>query len=303
MPKNIKIPEPVEGLKFIDVHCHLPFPRPKNDALPSNKEQYRNFFEMGGVYLINSSIDVNTLKLHLGFVKENKKNFGLCCGWAPQTVTYTPKDKYNAEWKEWIDFIKNNQEKYLAVGEIGLDFHHAKTLDKRNKQIEELEKIFELTSGFDKPYILHVRNAAQHEYDRQNPKHRFNNKDAANKEILKILKDFNIKAESVMWHCFSGPQEYGMSLPGQGFTLSVPSSAYGFNRWRDMSKDSPLKALVTETDSYYQHPFKRGPVNVPANVRYSIAAIAYSHGVSQKEVSEKTIENAVKFFNLKIEVD
>jgi len=148
---------------------------------------------------------------------------------------------------------------------------------------------------------LHVRNAAKHEYDREHPKHRFNNRDGANKEILKVLKEYGIDPKKVMWHCFSGPEEYGMLLSKQGFTLSVPSSAYGFDRWRKVSKNSPLKSLVTETDSYYQHPFRRGPVNVPDNVRYSIAALAYSHNLPQKVVSEKTIENAIRFFNLKME--
>jgi Tat protein secretion system quality control protein TatD with DNase activity len=90
-------------------------------------------------------------------------------------------------------------------------------------------------------------------------------------------------------------------LPNQGFMLSVPSSAYGFEKWRRVTKFVPLKSLVTETDSYYQHPYKRRPINVPSNVRYSIAAIAYSHNMPQKVVSEQTVENAVKFFKLKIE--
>jgi len=300
MPKQNNIPEPEVGLKFIDAHCHVPFPRPRNDKLPSDEVQYQNYFKIGGVYLITCSIDMQTLKLILKFV-ENKKNIGYCCGWAPQTVTYTPKNKYEQEWKEWIDFILNNSEKYLAVGEIGLDFHHAKTLEKRNRQVEVFRKILELTKELDKPYALHVRNAAEHEYDRQNPKHRFNKKDGANKEILKILDDFKIDPKKVMWHCFSGPEEYGRSLPKQGFLLSVPSSAYGFNRWQKVSKFSPLESLVTETDSYYQHPYKRGPVNVPSNARYAIAAIAYSHNASQKEVSKITVENAIKFFSLKTE--
>jgi TatD DNase family protein len=230
------------------------------------------------------------------------KNFGFTCGWAPQTVTYTPKEKYDSEWKKWVDFIQNNQDKYLAIGEIGLDFHHAKTLEKRTKQVEVLKKIFELTKDLGKPYILHVRNAAEHEFDRQNPKHRFNKKDGVNKEILNILKEFKIEPQRVMWHCFSGPEEYGRTLPNQGFIISVPSSAYGFNRWRGVTKFSPLESLVTETDSYYQHPFKRGPLNVPSNVRYSIAAIAFSHNIAQKTVSEKTVGNAIRFFNLEITI-
>ena len=52
MKDKIKIPEPEVDLKFIDVHCHLPFPRPKKDQLPTNEEQYRDFFERGGLYLI-----------------------------------------------------------------------------------------------------------------------------------------------------------------------------------------------------------------------------------------------------------
>ena len=298
MPKKINIPEPEENLKIIDVHCHLPFPRPKkNDRLPSDEQQYRDFLNNGGVYLVTSSIDNSTLELILNFIKEKEK-IGFTCGWAPQTVTYSSKSQYGIEWKKWIEFIQGNQEKYLAIGEIGLDYHHAKILEKREKQITELKKIFELTSGFNKPYVLHVRNAAEHEFDRDHPKHRYNKRDGATKEILTIVKEFNINPKHIMWHCFSGPDEYGISLPRQGYTLSVPSSAYGNSKWRKVTKSSPLTALVTETDSYYQHPYLRGPINVPLNVKYAIAALAYSHTTSQQEVSKITVENAIKFFSL-----
>ncbi|MHA2007265.1 MAG: TatD family hydrolase [Promethearchaeota archaeon] len=300
MSKKILVPEPQNDLKFIDVHCHMPFTRPKNDRLPSDQEQYLDYFGKGGQYLITSTIDIHTLNLTLSFSKDFKKNFGFTCGWAPQTVTYTPKDKYKAEWAKWVDFIQNNQEKYLALGEIGLDFHHAKTLEKRDHQIEVFKHILEITKDFGKPYVLHVRNAAGHEFDRKNPQHRYNKKDGVNKEILKILKEYNIDPSRVLWHCFSGPEEYGRSLPNRGFMLSVPSSAYGYNRWRKVTKHSPLESLVTETDSYYQHPFKRGPINIPTNVRYSIAAIAFSHNISQEVVSVQTTDNAIKFFNLEV---
>ncbi|MFW9867949.1 MAG: TatD family hydrolase [Candidatus Thorarchaeota archaeon] len=300
MSKKFKVPEPEDDLEFIDVHCHLPFPRPRNDRLPTNREQILNYFKLGGRYLITSTIDMHTIDLTLKFMTEFEKNFGFTCGWAPQTVTYTPKSTYTSEWKSWVDFIQKNQEKFLAIGEIGLDFHHAKDLDKRNEQIRVFKQILELTRDFDKPYVLHVRNAARHEFDQNNPKHRFNKSDGANKEIVKILAEFNIDPKRVLWHCFSGPEEYGRTLPNQGFMLSVPSSAYGFESWRSATKFSTLDSLVTETDSYYQHPYKRGPINVPSNVRYSIAAIAYSHNVSQKLVSEKTINNAINFFKLKL---
>ncbi len=301
MPKKVIIPEPEEGLKFIDVHCHLGgLPRPKRDQLPSDEDQIRDYFKLGGQYLITCSIDVNTLNLILNFIK-NKKNIGFSCGWAPQTVTYTPKEKYSEEWKEWVAYITTNPEKYLAIGEIGLDFHHAKTLEKRIKQVKVFRKILEITKNFGKPYILHVRNAAPHEHDRQNPKHRFNKKDGANQEIFRILGDYNINPKKVLLHCFSGPEDYSLIMPEQGFMVSVPSSAYGYDRWRKVSKKVPLQSLMTETDAYYQHPYLRGPLNIPSNVRYSIAAIAYSHNVSQQLVSRITVENAKRFFNLEVE--
>jgi TatD DNase family protein len=299
MTNKKKVPEPKPNLKFIDVHCHLPFPRSKkSEKLPPNEQQYNNFFEMGGVYLITSTVDLNTLNMTLDFIDKHPNKYGFTCGWAPQTVTYTPENKYEENWRKWVEYITQNQEEYLAIGEIGLDFHHAKTLEKRKKQIAELKKIINLTKDFDKPYILHVRNAAEHEFDRDHPKHRFNNEDGATKEVLRIIDEFNIDHERVMFHCFSGPKPYGRSLPEKGITLSVPSSAYGFKGWRENTKYSPLDSLVTETDSYYQHPYKHGPYNVPANVRYSIAAIAYTHDVSQEEVSTQTIRNAIDFFDL-----
>ncbi len=290
----MKIPEPIGKLKFIDVHCHLPFPRPVNDSLPSYEEQYNNFFKSGGIYLISCAIDLTTLKLILKFIK-NKENIGWTNGWSPQFITSTSKDKYKKDWEEWINYTLNNSEDYIAIGEIGLDFHLAKTLLKRNRQIEEFKKILELTIDLDKPYIIHMRND---EHNKKNPEHRFDRTDGAIQEILKILKDYKINPRKVMWHCFYGPEKYGRLLTNQGFMLSVPSSAFRKSNWRDSIKGLSIDNLLTETDSFYQHPFERGAFNVPSNARYSIAAIAFAQNRSQIEVSEKTINNAIKFFNL-----
>lgn len=67
------LPAPENGINFIDVHCHLPFPRPKNDKLPSDEKQYTDYFKEGGFYLITCSIDTITLDLVLKFI-ENKIN-------------------------------------------------------------------------------------------------------------------------------------------------------------------------------------------------------------------------------------
>ena len=296
LQKQVQIPKPESGLKFIDVHCHLPFTLEKS-TLPSWETQIQDFVNEGGICLITSSIDLDTLNSMYDATLKNA-NMYYSCGWAPQTVTFTKPEVYNKEKEEWSDFIRSNND-YLSIGEIGLDFHHAKNLDERNRQIDELRLIIKETIALQKPYVFHVRNAGINDIDKKNPEHPFNLPDAANQEILKILNEFNIEPKRCMWHCFSGPEEYGISLASKGFTLSVPSSAYGFTKWRKNSQNVPIENLVTETDAAFQHPFEYGPVNVPKNVTYSIAAIAYTHNLSQKEVAEYTVKNAERFFGKK----
>ena len=63
MSSKTTIPEPEENINFIDVHCHIPFPRPKSDKLPSDLIQYYDYLKLGGLYLITCSIDMKILPL------------------------------------------------------------------------------------------------------------------------------------------------------------------------------------------------------------------------------------------------
>ncbi|GAH53416.1 unnamed protein product, partial [marine sediment metagenome] len=82
------------------------------------------------------------------------------------------------------------------------------------------------------------------------------------------------------------------------YYVSIPSSAYGFKRWRRNIKGIPLDKILTETDACMQHPFKMGAFNTPANVKYSIAAIAYVNNIKQKEVADQVLKNAKKLFGI-----
>ena len=53
---NSKIPEPENHIQFIDVHCHVPYPKKKNTVPPEDK-QYKQYFRDGGLFLITSPID------------------------------------------------------------------------------------------------------------------------------------------------------------------------------------------------------------------------------------------------------
>jgi TatD DNase family protein len=290
------IPEPQKGLRFIDVHCHVPYPH-ENKSVPEPETQLKNFKEAGGIAMITSSIDLATLYIMSEFARKHESVY-YYVGWAPQTVTYSHPKEYEKERDKWLEFVNSNND-YLGIGEIGLDFHHAKTLEKRIKQIEELRWVFENTISLKKPFIFHLRNPSQNDTDRQNPNHEYNAPDAVNKILVDLLNEYHIDTKRCMLHCFSGPEPWAQIFMDLGFTISVPSSAWGQKRWRKNSAKVKLEYLVTETDSPYQHFKVMEPINEPKNVAYAIAAIAHSHNLSQEAVAEQAIKNAERFFGKK----
>ncbi len=302
-PKSAKSPppEPLPGLPFIDVHCHLPLDFAPGGTLPPPGAQYEEFLKLGGLYLISSAIDCNSLEIIRDFTARHEF-MGFTCGWAPQTVTYTAPDKYAVEWTHWFNYVTTHPDDFIAIGEIGLDFHHGKKLAAREKQVQEFRKVLQVALDLKKPIVLHVRNPAANEIDQQNKDHPYNLPDGANRVLLAILTEFHVDPRNVMWHCFSGPAAYGPQLATEGYWLSVPSSAWGISKWARNTKDVPIDLLLTETDASFQHPWKSGPVNVPANVRYAIAAIATIHQIPQEEVARRTVQNAITFFHLENKV-
>ncbi len=295
--KNQIIPiQPKQNLPLIDCHCHFPLHTPPKQMSESYEEQYINFFNDNGQYLI-SSVEWEEYKYLKKFI-ENHKKIKLSLGIGPQTVTYSNPEKFEKIFPEFINFLSNNLDSYNVIGEIGLDFHHAKTYKKRVKQIEIFKKIIQKTKNLKKPYSFHVRNPSSNDFDPNSLKPEFNEKDIVNKIILEVMDNENINPNNVMWHCFSGPSEWGQILSDKGYYLSIPSSAYGFKKWRRNIKGIDLTKILTETDAAWQHPYSIGEFNIPNNVKYALAAIAYELNLEQEKIADQVLKNAKIFFDL-----
>ncbi len=297
MGKSLNVPEPEAGIPFVDTHCHVA-DRNFKGSLPSPAKQLADYRKAGGQFLIVCSIDIESAKDGLAFAKANERVY-YTCGWAPQTVTHTAPDKYKADFKKWLEFIDANVDSILAFGEIGLDFHHAKTLEKRDKQIAELDKILSVIASKGKHIVLHVRNAGTVDVDQGHPDQAYNKPEGAVRVVIDMLARHHVPPSTVLFHCYSGPVSMNEELARSGFWFSVPSSAFGIEKWNKVSKTLPIDRLVTETDSPFQHPHSMEPVNTPANARYAVAAITHARNLSQVQVAGKTVENAKAFFQIK----
>ncbi len=288
--------EPESDIPLVDCHCHFALKEKRRRMTESHEEQYKSFFEQhNGKFMITSGgwWDFRRMQNFM----QSHKNIYLTMGWGPQTVTYGTEEELK-EFPKYLSYLRAHPDEYVAIGEFGLDFHHGKNDQQRKLQIEYFRKTIRATKDLNKPYVLHVRNPSGNDVDPNAKEKSFNEPDICNRIITEIIDEEEIPPHQVMWHCFSGPKEWGPRLAKVGYYISIPSSAYGFNRWRRNINGVPLENMLTETDASWQHPFKMGAFNTPANVKYAVTSIAYELGMGQHEVAEKILVNAKNFFRL-----
>jgi TatD DNase family protein len=167
--------------------------------------------------------------------------------------------------------------KVVVVGEIGLDYF--KNISPAAAQKKVLEKILEMAAKYDKPIIIHNRDADQ--------------------DIYEILKDCGIG--KIVFHCFSSTKEFAKKILDLGYFISFtgnitfPKNLIG----QEVVKYVPLERIMLETDCPFLAPVPhRGQTNEPAYVKYIAEKIAELKATSVEEVASATSANARSFFGL-----
>lgn len=232
-------------MKIIDSHCHLDSFRklsiPK-DILPIG---------------IGHSHKSNLKTVELA----EKSKLPYVLGIAPQTAVF--EGITNLE--EWINFIKSKSP--VAIGEVGLDFHWAKTEKHLKDEHILFEKMLDLAGEMNLPVVIHSRKAE--------------------KEVFEILKKRNKK--DFLMHYYSGDLSLAKEIVKFGGLISI-SPLHSKNR-KKVIESIPLKFLVVETDAPYV-------VKSIEEVKKAIEYIADIKGLEIEEVASATSKNAVDFFKL-----
>ncbi|MFT4343199.1 MAG: TatD family hydrolase [Candidatus Woesearchaeota archaeon] len=189
------------------------------------------------------------------------------------------KDAIRTTVEEDIKYITKHKNEIVAIGECGLDLHHGKDI---TKQIEEFKQMIELAIKLKKPIIIHSRKAE--------------------KETLEVLNTYKGKIEpkKVILHCFSGKKKLVEEAIVQKYMLSIPPSVIRSEQFKEMAHKTPLKQLLTETDSPFLSPYKNEdgtPVrNEPAFVIESVKAIAEIKKLTYEECVNQLYMNFQKVF-------
>ena len=247
---------------LIDSHCHL-----VNEDYNID-EVIDRAINADVKYLIVGGSERDDNKLNMQLI-DKYQNIYLSVGFHPSmALSITEQDYIDLE-----EYIKN--EKVVAIGEIGLDYHYGK--DDMNEQKELFIRQLDLAKKYNLPVVIHTRDAFLDTYN--------------------ILKEYDL---SGVIHCFSGSLEVAKQYIDLGYYLGIGGVVtFKNSKLKDVIKEIGLDRVIFETDSPYLSPI-RGEKNEPANVKLVCEFVSELLDMSVDEVSRVTSNNTVKLFDLKI---
>lgn len=262
------------SLPWIDTHTHL------EHEYPFSVDEYLANARAQGVL---SFVTIGTRPESLETLREFAEKY-------PDvyfTVGIHPHEAkdFNAEVEAKMRALSAHP-KCVGIGEIGLDYHYDHS--PRETQKQALERQLELALEWNKPVIIHAREAEA--------------------ELLESFGRFVEKkrkrtgdASPGIIHCFSGTRHFALECLKLGFYLSF-SGIVTFKKaddLREIVREVPLERILLETDSPFLAPVPhRGKPNQSAYLIETAKAVALARGIGLDALSAATVANSRRIFRL-----
>lgn len=254
---------------FIDTHTHL-----FTDQFDEDRDVIVQKAIAAGVEkLLLPNIDETSITALHDLASKYPNNCYPMMGLHPGSV--------DENWKGKLAIIEKNlfTNKYVAVGEIGMDLYWDKTFQKEQADVflQQIKWAKELKL----PIVIHAREAFQ--------------------EIFDIVDQVNDQDLTGIFHCFTGTFEQAQHiLQYGGFKLGIGGVlTYKKAELDKVIEKISIEHLVLETDSPYLPPVPyRGKRNESSYLLHIAERLAEVYQISLKEVEEITTQNAKEVFNL-----
>ena len=249
---------------FIDTHMHI------GEDFGINPDDYiRNAQDKDVKIMIASFCEKTDLYLSTKFMDKYKCLYA-AVGYHPEVANDIIEDDY----LKLEEIIKNNN-KIVAIGEIGLDYHWSK--ENKDKQREVFRRQLELAEKLNLPVVIHTRDAINETYE--------------------ILKEYNVRG---VMHCFSGSLEMAKKFIDLGFYLGIGGViTFKNSKLYQVIEEVSLDNIVLETDSPYMAPVPvRGTTNESSNIPYIAEKIAEIKNISVSDVADLTTKSALSVFDI-----
>ncbi|OYT42576.1 MAG: hydrolase TatD [Candidatus Aenigmarchaeota archaeon ex4484_224] len=258
---------------MIDVHCHLE----QKDYEKDLDEVIKRAKENGLIAIITSCAHPKDFERTMEIVERYKNYVFASVGIHPEYI----KELKENEIDNFLDLIKENKDKIVSIGEIGLDYYWIKEKEWQEKQKELFRKMINFAKEIKKPITVHIRNACE--------------------DCLKILEEEN--AKKVHLHMFMC-HKFVDKVKENGWYVSINPVILRNKNHKKIAKKMPLERIMLETDAPWNSPkrilegiYER---NEPIAVKVVAEKIAEIKKISFEEVERQTDLNAIEFFKLPI---
>lgn len=247
---------------FIDTHCHLS--REYYDDIDLVVKENRDS-NIGKIVI--SGCEIDSFQEAVLIAKQYEDVY-LSLGFHPSEASLVSNSHLEALERQL------DNEKVVAIGEIGLDYHYGKENIIEQKNLFEQQLL--LAEKFHLPVIIHSRDAT--------------------KDTIDILKMHHVKG---IIHCFSGSLETAREYIEMGFLLGIGGVlTFKNSHLPQVLSSIDLSHIVLETDSPYLAPTPyRGEKNSSKYIPVIASKIAEIKQVSLEEVMKITTHNATSLFD------
>ncbi|GAB4428506.1 MAG: TatD family hydrolase [Turneriella sp.] len=197
------------------------------------------------------------------------------------TIGHHPGEAKSADASFGLRYIQQNKddERFVAVGEIGLDYYYHKD------EAEEQKKVF---VDFVRAAREVGRGVAIHTRD-------------AHRDTVEILKR-EAAGMPVLIHCFTGNRAEMEEFLAMGCFISFSGIVTFKNAvaLQEAAKACPAERLMVETDAPFLAPVPfRGKVNQPGYVRHTLAFLARLRGEDEAVLAAACLRNTQEFYRIK----
>ena len=255
-------------MEFFDSHSHY-----NDEKFDEDREEIiEQTYNDGITKFVCAGYNIPSSKFSLELAQKYNYIYSIV-GISPNDIPQTEEELWKSIEEISSIAVENRNNKIVAIGEIGLDYHYTKK--NKEKQKELFIKQIQLANKYNLPIVIHSRDAVKDTID-----------------ILKNYKSFGVI------HCFSESKEVANEYIKLGYKLGIGGVlTFKNSNLKDVIKDIPLENIVLETDSPFLSPI-RGSVNEPKNIKLIAECLSNIKNITISEVAKKTTDNVCKVFNI-----
>lgn len=264
-------------MRFVDTHTH-----PTDEAFGGldGLEEYVNRAVAAGVdRMLIADVDSRERPAVFEAARRYPGILFPMIGLYPGSVDENWRDELDQVHGIKSDQCAEGSRRFVAVGEIGLDYHEGKEFAAEQKEVLRLQ--LEMAAGLGLPVNIHLRDAWE--------------------DFFAVLKDCRHLHLRGNLHCFTASYEiYERANRYADFSVGIGGVVTFKNASLPQAVAKiPLEKILLETDAPYMAPAPlRGTRNESANIPLIAAKVAEVKGLDIEAVAAATTANAERLFGI-----